>query len=413
MPLLLSSVTVSLASALATGLLVGLERERKNQRDQQEGPAGLRTFAIVALLGWMAQSLAPPWLLVGLALAIALLLAVAYAQRQQHDAGLTTEVALLLVLLLGAQAVTHPALAVGIGVVLASLLAYREDLHDFVRSRLSDAEVRDGLLLAASALVILPLVPDTFIGPYDAINLRTVWMLCVLMMAIGALGHLAIRLAGPRFGLPLAGFMAGFVSSTATVASMGERARREPGLLRSAAAAAVMSTAATMVLMIIVLAATSPDTLALMFLPLLLAAGAAFAWAARAIMVAEGQPPAALPGGRVFDWRMTLAAAAVITGVQLVSALLFHHMGNSGVLLATGISGFADVHAAAAAAAVLVQSGKIAAPAIVLPVLVAITTNTVSKIVMACISGRAAYAWRVVPGLLLPLAVLWLYWFLL
>lgn len=407
---LLSAVTVSLASALGTGLLVGLERERKNQREQQEGPAGLRTFAIVALLGWMAQRLAPPWLLVGLALGIALLLAVAYARRRQHDAGLTTEVALLLVLLLGAQAVTHPALAVGIGVVLASLLAYREDLHDFVRSRLSETEVRDGLVLAASALVILPLVPDAFIGPYDAINLRTVWMLCVLMMAIGALGHLAIRLAGPRFGLPLAGFMAGFVSSTATVASMGERARREPDMLRPAAAAAVMSTVATMVLMIIVLAAISPDTLALMLLPLLLAAGAAFAWAARAMLMAEGQPAAAMPGGRVFDWRMTLAAAAVIGGVQLVSALLFHYMGNGGVLLATGISGFADVHAAAAAAAVLVQSGKIAAPAIVLPVLVAITTNTASKIVMAGISGRAPYALRVVPGLLLPLAVLWLYW---
>lgn len=407
---LLSAVTVSLASALGTGLLVGLERERKNQREQQEGPAGLRTFAIVALLGWMAQRLAPPWLLVGLALGIALLLAVAYARRRQHDAGLTTEVALLLVLLLGAQAVTHPALAVGIGVVLASLLAYREDLHDFVRSRLSETEVRDGLVLAASALVILPLVPDAFIGPYDAINLRTVWMLCVLMMAIGALGHLAIRLAGPRFGLPLAGFMAGFVSSTATVASMGERARREPGMLRPAAAAAVMSTVATMVLMIIVLAAISPDTLALMLLPLLLAAGAAFAWAARAMLMAEGQPAAAMPGGRVFDWRMMLAAAAVIGGVQLVSALLFHYMGNGGVLLATGISGFADVHAAAAAAAVLVQSGKIAAPAIVLPVLVAITSNTASKIVMAGISGRAPYALRVVPGLLLPLAVLWLYW---
>lgn len=410
---LLSSVTVSLASALATGLLVGLERERKSQREQRAGPAGLRTFAIVALLGWMAQSLASPWLLVGLAVGIAMLLAVAYGQSQPHDAGLTTEVALLLVLLLGAQAVTRPGLAAGIGVVLATLLAYREDLHDFVRSRLSEAEVRDGLVLAASALVILPLVPDTFIGPYDAINLHTVWMLCVLMMAIGALGHLAIRLAGPRFGLPLAGFMAGFVSSTATVASMGERARREPHMLRPAAAAAVMSTVATMVLMLIVLAAISPETLALMLPPLLMAAGTAFAWAARAVLMAEGQSTTAMLSGRVFDWRMTLAAAVMIAIVQLVSALLFRHMGSEGVLLAAAISGFADVHAAAAAAVMLVQSGKITAAAIVLPVLIAITTNTASKIVMACTSGGTAYAWRVVPGLLLPLSVLWLYWGLL
>lgn len=400
---------VSLASALGIGLLVGLERERKNLREKTQGPAGLRTFTITALLGWLSFSLGGPLLLAVLALGLSALLASAYFRRSLDDPGLTTEVALLLVLVLGAQAFKNPALAVGMAVVLTSLLAYREDLHYFVRSTLSEAEVRDGLILASAALVILPLVPDGFIGPFKAINLRIVWMLCVLMMSIGAIGHLAIRIAGPRFGLPLAGFISGFASSTATIASMGDRARHNPAMLRAAVSAAVMSTVATMVLMIIVLAAIDTEVLSLMFLPLVLAGVTAFACAARDFFA---EKPAEDDHGnnRVFDWRLTLVASLVIALVQLMSALLFQWLGKEGVLLFTAISGFADVHAAAASAAVLVPAGKVSAHMVFLPILAALSTNTVSKIVIGGISGGRVYIFRVMPGLLLPLAVLWLWW---
>ncbi|MCP2871735.1 DUF4010 domain-containing protein, partial [Salmonella enterica subsp. enterica serovar Typhimurium] len=88
--------------------------------------------------------------------------------------------------------------------------------------------VHDGLLLAAAALVILPLVPDRAVDPLGAINPRTLWKLAVLMMAINACGHIALRAAGPALGLSFAGFASGFVSSTATIAAMGAEARRNP-----------------------------------------------------------------------------------------------------------------------------------------------------------------------------------------
>lgn len=400
---------VSLASALGIGLLVGLERERKNLREKTQGPAGLRTFATAALLGWVGFSLGGSLLLAVLALGLAGLLAMAYFRRNPDDPGLTTEVALLLVLMLGAQAVKDPTLAVAVAVILALLLAYREDLHYFVRSKLSETEVRDGLILASAALVILPLVPNNFIGPYNLINLRTVWMLCVLMMSIGALGHLAIRIAGARFGLPLAGFIAGFASSTATVASMGDRVRHDPAMLRSAVTAAVMSTVATMVLMMIVLAVIDTEILWLMLLPLALAGVTSFAYAATGFWAEYSAPLAA---SRVFDWRLTLAASVVISLVQIMSALLFHWLGHKGVLFSTAISGFADVHAAAASAAVLVPARKISVDAVFLPILAALTTNTMSKIIVAWLSGGRFYTLRLMPGLLLPLAVLWLWWWL-
>ncbi|SDA46440.1 hypothetical protein SAMN03159443_00701 [Pseudomonas sp. NFACC15-1] len=42
---------------------------------------------------------------------------------------------------------------------------------------------------AAAALVVLPLAPDRFLGPYDAINLRNLCTLTVMLMAVGALGQ--------------------------------------------------------------------------------------------------------------------------------------------------------------------------------------------------------------------------------
>jgi uncharacterized membrane protein (DUF4010 family) len=86
-------------------------------------------------------------------------------------------------------------LAITFGVVLSLLLTYRQSLHRFVRTQLSEHEIRDGLILATAALVIIPLVPDRFIGPFAAINLRT-----VLIMTVGTAGHVAIRLVGTRYG---------------------------------------------------------------------------------------------------------------------------------------------------------------------------------------------------------------------
>lgn len=404
---------LTLGPALGIGLLVGLERERKKLRDGvAHGIAGLRTFALTALLGWGAFALGAVPLLAAVTAGLGLLLAVAYYQASARDPGLTTEVALLLVLLLGAYCHRNAAVAVGIGVVMSVLLAYREGLHRFVSSSLTETEVRDGLVLATAALVVMPLVPDGYIGPYDAFNPRTVWMLCVLMMTIGALGHMSIRLAGSRFGLPLAGFITGFVSGTATVASMGERARREPRHLRPAVAAATMTTATTMLLMVIVLVAVDARILPALLLPLAAGFLAACAWAGWFAFGGDKVHAEPDPEAHIFDWRIALGGAAIIAVVQVVSAVLFHWLGNSGVLLSTAFGAFADVHAAAAAAAALVAAGKLSPDAVALPILVALMANNISKTTVAFVMGGMAYGLRVVGGLLAISVAMWLPWLL-
>ena len=142
---------------------------------------------------------------------------------------------------------------------------------------ISEEELTDALVFAAATLVVLPLMPDRYLGPFGAINPRTIWKIVILMMSISAGGYMAVRLLGPRFGLPIAGLASGFVSSTATIGAMGARALQEPALARSAVAGAVLSTVATILQMVAVLAATSRSTLYQMRFPLI-AAGAWLRW---------------------------------------------------------------------------------------------------------------------------------------
>ena len=117
----------------------------------------------------------------------------------------------------------------------------KQPLHVLVREKLSEQELHDGLLLAGAALVVLPLLPDGPVDPWGVLVPSRLWRLVVLILAVGMAGHIALRMVGARWGLPLAGFFAGFASSTAAVAGFGQRARAEATHVSSAASAALFA----------------------------------------------------------------------------------------------------------------------------------------------------------------------------
>jgi uncharacterized membrane protein (DUF4010 family) len=162
--------------------------------------------------------------------------------------------------LLGGLAVTRPGLVAGITVAVAILLNARTALHRFARSVLSDDEIRDTLIFAAASLIVLPLLPNHPMGPFGALNPHAIWFIVILVMAIGALGHIAVGLAGARFGLPISGFASGLISGTATIVVMGARAVKEPNFLLPAAAGAVLSSIGTIIHLVVVLAVTNKES---------------------------------------------------------------------------------------------------------------------------------------------------------
>lgn len=400
---------LNLGVALAIGMLIGLERERSKGEGPERASAGLRTFAVASLSGAVAF-LAGGTLLLAVATAgTAVLVASAYWRSGSDDPGLTTEVVLILTVLLGGFAMQEPQLAGGLAVVVTVLLFAKERLHGFVRSVVSTDELNDALILAAVTLVVLPIMPDRQIGPFGALNLRSIWIVIVLVMSISAAGYIAVRLFGARFGLPLSGLMSGFISSTATIGAMGTRAAKAPEALSAAVAGAVLSTVATILQLAVVVAATSFVTLQRLTMPLLLALGAAIAYGAIfTILALRKAPPETAARERVFSLSTAFIFGGVLSVILLASAFLQDRFGASGIAFAAALAGLVDTHAAAISVASLVATGKLEASDAVTPILIALSTNTISKIVFAAASGGRAFAVRVVPGVALVAVAAWM-----
>jgi len=394
--------------ALGVGLLLGVERERRKGEGPSRAPAGIRTFAIAALLGAIAIHTGGETAFSVAIAGVTGLAALAYYRSPSDDPGLTSEIALVLSAALGGLAMREPGLAAGLAVTVAILLAARARMHRFVREVLTQSELRAILIFAAATLVVWPVIPDRYVGPFSAINPRALWQVVILILAISAAGYIAVRSLGARFGLPLAGFASGFISSAATVASMATRAGEDPSLLRPAVAGAVLSTVATVVQLALVLAATSPAVLSALALPLLYAGVAALAYGALvAFRISPSAPASASSYGDALSLRAALVLAATFGSILFAAAAMRAWFGDNGLLIAAAIAGFADTHAAAVSTASLVASGKITAQAACLPILIGLTTNTLTKSVLAFSSGNRPFAWRILPGLLVVLAAAW------
>lgn len=212
--------------ALAIGMLLGFERERSHSRRL---PAGSRSFALLSLAGAVAASF-NTWAVIAGMVCVAALFTLAYMRTSQDDPGTTTEIAAVVAYLLGALACTRPALAVALAVIVTVLLVSKTRIHRFAREIVSEIELEDAIKFFVVAFVILPMLPDRQIGPYGVLNPSKVWLLVVLLTGIGWLGYIGVRALGPQRGLLVTGLAGGFVSASATTASMGRASRTDAGV---------------------------------------------------------------------------------------------------------------------------------------------------------------------------------------
>ena len=413
-----NTVLLNLGVALGIGLLVGAERERsKNNVQTPNGQtdntlAGIRTFTIASMLGaitsWMNF-----WLLFAALVCVAMFAAVAFYVRRDERLGLTTEISLLFTVILGALAMTAPILAASLAVCAAILLAAKEPIHGFVLGVVTREELNDFLILAGATLIILPLMPNTVMGPFDAINPRNLWVVVILVMAIGAFGHLALRIIGGRIGLPLVGMVSGFISSIATISAMGHRSRETPALLSSAVAGAVLSSFSTILQITLILATISQSTLQALLMPLIFGGIATLLCGGALTLNALHHP--VTDAGKVsqsFSVKTAFFLAGVIAVVLIISAGLNQWFGQAGLVIGSAFVGLVDAHAPTVSVASFVANHQLLATEAALPILAAFSLNTVSKAITAVASGGKVFAWQVVPSLVIQVTAVWMGWLL-
>jgi uncharacterized membrane protein (DUF4010 family) len=429
-----SATLAVLASALGCGLLMGIERERRKGQGPGRGPAGIRTFTLTSLAGGVAAVLGSPALIAVGAVFVAAL-GLLSAWRDKLDPGMTTEVALLLAYLIGVMCATSQPLAAALAVAATVLLAARNTLHRFSRHWLQPGEARDGLMLAALALLVVPLVPDRPLWG-NALNPQVVARLLVVLLLIQSAAHVGRRLMQARHALGLASLASGFVSSTATIATLGMQARSTPAQARLQAGAGVLSCAATMVQLLVVAATVQPAWLLRLAAPAAAATLVALAWGAWLMRPAAGYtalenntaasgartaqnaaamaPPALSPSAdsqgmapapgpvtdsRMFKLRDAALVALLLTTVQAAVHGLKLAFGDAGLLAGALLAALADLHAATAAVLLQGTPADAGSTAMAHALMAAVLVHAASKSVVAAASGGWRFACYAVPGI--------------
>ena len=351
-------VALQIVLSLALGLLVGLEREWAQKE------IGVRTFSLVALAG-MLSSLFAPALVVAALLGVLLMVLLLNVQSLMRDNSLeiTTSSALIVVLLLGALVGRgHYFTAITSAILMTMLLAWKAELSQFA-GRLRPEEIRGAVLLGLLSVVILPLLPDRFVDPWELINPKQAWVIVVAIAGIGFLNYVLLRLYGTR-GLIWAALLGGFVNSTAVVAELvslvneGNRPGAGAALRVRLVALVLVANAATFIRNLVILAIFAPPV-ALVALPALLAMtfmAAALAW--RRLAQGNGtveslrlSSPIAL--GHVLRFALLFLVLAV------VGALAQRALGGVGFVVVGVLGGLVSSSGTTASAAALATAGQV------------------------------------------------------
>ncbi len=424
--------------ALLLGLIVGIEREFQHQKQKVQDFAGIRTFTIISLFGWLigfiAQQLGEFQLvLVALSGLIVFLVATySIVAWKGKGIGATSEISALVVFLTGIL-VSYNFLLIAVitAILMTTILSYKYTLHKFAQ-KLAIEEVHAGLKLGIISAVILPLLPNKAYSPLDipvlsdiislfpsvyhilaetqVFNPFKIWLMVVFICALSTIGYILIKVIGVKKGIGLTGAIGGLVSSTAVTSTLSESSKKSK-LAYTFAFGIILAWTIMFLRVLFVTSILNKEvffsslfTLGLMTLT---SAGCAlFLYYERTpqgkkaeTAVVFQSPFALLPAlkfGLFFGFVLFLA--------KLLQALF----GSSGLYIASVLAGLADVDAITISMATLASTGEITTSVAVTSITLAVASNTLTKAGIAYIFGGKEFAKKVLicSGIILTVGLL-------
>lgn len=378
-----------LGFALAIGLLIGLERGW-TARAETTGSrvAGFRTFGVLGLIGGVAGLLSPVLSAIAVTAAAAIVLA-GYLRETApgKTVSATNMLVALLTVMLGLLASSgRPVEALAAAATLTLLLSMRHTLHHLLRG-MSETELRSVVRFGIIAFVILPLLPDRYMGPLSAWNPRQLWLVVVLVCGLSFAGYVATRRLGPARGLLVTAFCGALVSSTAVTAAYARRLKAEPdnaGPLIGGIAIASLIMFVRVQLLTGVLAPHALPYLAIIMTPALVVAALLAVLAVRRSGKGnEGQQSSkGVTLGNPLELAPALGLALLVAALAVASRWALEQFGDAGVAVLLGLTGLADVDAAVITLAGL-PKGSLDARAAALVLSCPILLNTLFKAAIA------------------------------
>ena len=344
-------VAFKLGTSLGIGLLVGFEREWSNK------DVGVRTFALVSLLGMASALIDVPLAIAGL-LAIMVLVAVMNTRSIVVDRSLeiTTSAALLVTYVLGVLVgLGHLFTPVASAILMTMLLAWKTELQRFAGG-IRPEEIRSAVLLCLIGFVIYPILPNHFIDPWRLINPREAWVTVIVVAALGFFNYILLRLYGTR-GLYWSAVLGGLVNSTAAVAELASSLASN-GLFSMILLVNLLTVVAMFIRNLALLGIFAHAALVVAVLPLAVMAGVAglVLWRSR-------RSPQALSGeiklSSPLSIKRVLDFGALFVLIEVLGTIASRKLGNLGFLVVSALGGLFSSASSTVAAANLAARGSI------------------------------------------------------
>lgn len=410
-----SEVFLEILYALGIGVLIGLERSIKPpaQSDIQKKVTeadvtdtfefsdtflGVRTFSILSLGGFLTAVVGNtyPYAAAVLMAGLIFFIGAMYMVSYKNDPGITTEIAAVACCGLGMLCYIEPYAAGVIALIVTTLLALKRFMNKAV-TQLKRVELVDTLKFLAIILIILPLLPNQTIDPWDVFNPYKTMFLVILISGISFVGYFLTKFLGAEKGLGLTGLLGGLTSSTAVTAAMANQAKQYPQLIQACAFATVIANATMFGRVLVVVAILDWP----LMMQLLLSIGimtiaatvaALILWlrSTKRTAVQDSQPSEAIQLSNPFSLGPAIKFAIFFVGILYVAKFANIYLGDKGLYLASLVSGLADVDAITLTIAEQTKGGQLNHAVGAIGVTIAVVSNSVVKSCIAIYSG----GWR-------------------
>ncbi|XGA78768.1 MgtC/SapB family protein [Halomonas sp. CH40] len=405
-----NQTTIDLAVALMLGAIIGLERGW-GAKGQASGEriAGIRTYALIGLLGGVAALLSvevTEWAFPVLLVSVVAFALVAFHERLTHirNFSITGAISMVLTFCYGAIAVAiDPAIATAAAVVTALILDNKQEIHGLLE-KLQEHELDAALKLLAISVVMLPLLPSQDLGPGGVLNPREIWWMVVLIASVSFVGYFAIRLAGTRKGILFTSLFAGLSSSTALTLHYARQSRLSPDINPQFACGILIACGTMFPRILIYCALISPALLPRLVWPvvvmtLLLYVPALIIWKRYAGRLNVSRPELTQ---NPLDLKPALLFGILLVGILLLGEFLQSWLGELGIYMLAATSGIADVDAITLSLTRMSQE-SLAQQTAVLGIVIAAATNNLVKSGIAWAVGQRALGIKVAGPMLMSL----------
>ncbi|HPN37420.1 MAG TPA: MgtC/SapB family protein [Melioribacteraceae bacterium] len=367
--------------ALMIGLLIGVERERAKNPGEQYF-AGIRTFPLISMLGFVCALISSfttiYFFITGFIIFGALVSIEYFITAQKGELGGTTELTLLLVYVLGGMVFwEYFLLSAAISVVITVFLSLKTKFRTFA-GMVSEEDIFATLKFLIITIIVLPILPNKTVDPFEIINPLKIWYFVILISGISFIGYILFKIIGSKKGIIVLSMLGGVASSTAVTLSFSQRSKENTTYCSEFGSGILLATSIMYPRVLFIVFLLNPLLGMKLILPFLILSCVTLYYSYIYRKKNNMGNESTLELTNPFKLFFAIKFGIVLMVLLFISGLFNKFLGYGGVFLAAFIGGFASLDAAILSV-VNVGIKSVGINILASAILCAISANTIFK----------------------------------